>query len=157
MLKKIAELKTQNLEPKLYERNYNKIVEKACICVGLGTSSLLVNNIDASLEGNGVSVCPGPNLAYFSRTYSLEEMIKHIYGKLDILGQVSRPHMFIKELGMYVDYLKEQILDLDFDNKARVKYVEKFESNLSEGIQYYKDLKKCILKRQCIEILNLKI
>ena len=138
--KKIAELKTQNLEPKLYERNYNKIVEKACICVGLGTSSLLVNNIDASLEGNGVSVCPGPNLAYFSRTYSLEEMIKHIYGKLDILGQVSRPHMFIKELGMYVDYLKEQILDLDFDNKARVKYVEKFESNLSEGIQYYKDL-----------------
>jgi hypothetical protein len=49
---------------------------------------------------DGVSVCPGPNLASFDRTYSLEEMVGHIYGKQDVLD-MERPHVFLKELGLY--------------------------------------------------------
>ncbi|MCK5839388.1 MAG: hypothetical protein KAG99_06035, partial [Bacteroidales bacterium] len=63
---KIEELDKENLSPKEYQAKYDKIVEKECICVGLGTSALLVKNLDRKVEGDGVSICPGPNMAYFS-------------------------------------------------------------------------------------------
>ena len=70
---KIKELDSKNLSPEKYAEEYRKITEKTCICVGLGTSALLVNNLDTSVEGNGVSVCPGPNLAYFSKKMTLRK------------------------------------------------------------------------------------
>jgi hypothetical protein len=76
---KIEELVSQGLEPDKYMMAYNKIVDKSCICVGLGTPALLANNLDTKVEGLGVSVCPGPNLAYFSKSVSLKEMVDHIW------------------------------------------------------------------------------
>ncbi|MDP3354215.1 MAG: hypothetical protein Q8S44_10805, partial [Flavobacteriaceae bacterium] len=61
-------------------KKFDQIVDKSCICVGLGTSVLLNYNISTKIEGNGVSICPGPNMAYFSRKLSLKEMVNHIYG-----------------------------------------------------------------------------
>ena len=65
-----------------------------------------------------VTVCPGPNLAYFSKISTLKEMVDHIYGRLNLLDKGPRPHMFMKELSMYLDIFKERI----------------------DGVNYYKDL-----------------
>ncbi|NIJ45185.1 hypothetical protein FHR24_001624 [Wenyingzhuangia heitensis] len=123
------------------DKEINKVTEKSCICVGLGTSALLKYNIDTKTEGTGVSVCPGPNLAYFDKKVSLTNMIEHIYGKINLISNKHRPHMFIKELNMYVDYLSEQITDLtEAINVQQEKSLTKFSNNLLQGISYYQGL-----------------
>jgi len=71
---KLKQLDEKELEKEDYNKQYKKIVEKSCICVGLGTSALIVNDIDTKTEGTGVSICPGPNMAYYSKLTSLKEM-----------------------------------------------------------------------------------
>ncbi|MEI6435122.1 MAG: hypothetical protein WCP32_09775 [Bacteroidota bacterium] len=138
---KIEELKAKNLNSVEYQTEFNKIVDKSCICVGLGTSALLVNDLDTKVEHPGVSVCPGPNMAYFSKEMTLKEMVDHIYGKINVIRRKDRPHMFIKELSIYIDYLKNKI-----DETARPwsekqqEYFSTFSDNLDKGIQYYKQL-----------------
>lgn len=138
---KIKALQKQDLSKDEYQNAYNKIVEKSCICVGLGTSALLENDIETKAEGKGVSVCPGPNMAYFSKSVSLKQMVDHIYGKTNIIERTDRPHMFMKELNMYVDYLKNKLDELDLANpKKQKRQLEKFATNLNQGIDYYFDL-----------------
>lgn len=138
---KIKALDTENLTDEAYRLRYEKIVEKSCICVGLGTSALLNYDLDTKLEGPGVSVCPGPNMAYFSKTLSLNEMVDHIYGRGNVISRTDRPHMFIKELGLYIDYLRGLIDDPGEElNDKRHNYLLTFSNNLKEGIAYYKEL-----------------
>ena len=88
-----------------------------------------------------VNICPGPNIAYFSKIASLQEMIDHIYGRTNIILRDDRPHMFIKELTIYVDYWTELLNDSanELDQK-RKKYVQEFHKNLMDGIAYYRGL-----------------
>jgi hypothetical protein len=139
--KKINELADQNLAPEAYTAAVEKITDKSCICVGLGTSALLVNNLDTRVEGPGVSVCPGPNAAYFNKVSSLKEMIQHIYGRHSLVNEKTRPHMFVKELQLYVDYLRNQVQTTvkPFTDKQR-KYFDTFRGNLQDGIAYYRKL-----------------
>jgi hypothetical protein len=138
---KIAELKESGLNEDEFKQEYDKIVVKSCICVGLGTSALLVNHLDTKVEKPGVSICPGPNMAYFSEVMTLKEMVDHIYGKINVIKRKDRPHMFIKELIIYIDYLKAKL-----DETARPwsdkqqEYFSTFSDNLDKGIQYYKEL-----------------
>ena len=68
-------------------------------------------------------------------------MVKHIYGKLNLLPRINRPHMFIKELQLYVDYLKTDINNnLAELNDKRLKYYAKFKAQLLAGIDYYRTL-----------------
>ena len=138
---KIKELDAENLSKEAYQTKFDKIVEKACICVGLGTSTLLAHSVETKSEGTGVSVCPGPNMAYFSKQLSLKEMIQHIYGRANVITDQNRPNIFIKELNIYIDYLKNQIEETQSSmNKKQEKYLNKFSNNLNEGINYYTDL-----------------
>lgn len=137
---KIKELDSQNLDSEAYGLAYNKIVEKSCICVGLGTSALLVNDLDTKSTGKGVSVCPGPNMAYFSEVVSLREMSDHIYGRASVLKRNDRPHMFIKELKMYIDYFRGMVTETKKTIEGRQKkQLLKFRDNLNNGIKYYRD------------------
>jgi hypothetical protein len=80
-------------------------------------------------------------MAYFSGKHSLKAMVAHIYGKTNIIKRNDRPNMFIKELNMYIDYLKDKIDEQgEVMNKAQEKYFAKFSANLSEGINYYKEM-----------------
>jgi len=138
---KLRELDRASLSPESYQEEFGKIVEKSCICVGLGTSALLVNNLDNKTEGTGVSVCPGPNLAYFSKKMSLKEITGHIYGRSNMITRSDRPHMFIKELNIYLDFLRNKIDDAKKANAAKQeKYLSKFVQNLHQGITYYQNL-----------------
>lgn len=138
-LKELKELHAEDDEK--YQEAFLKIVEKACICSGLGSGVLLKNKIENKKDSTGVSICPGPNLAYFSKKVSLKEMVSHIYGKINIIERTDRPNLFIKELGLYVDYLKNKIEEMTIPLSGKEeKYVNTFHKNLIEGIEYYKDL-----------------
>ena len=138
---KIQELNGKDLDPSDYSREYKKIVEKACLCVGLGTSALLVNKLDTKTEGPGVSVCPGPNMAYFTQAVSLKRMVDHIYGRDNIIKRNDRPHMFIKELEINMEYLKQMIEKAPkplADNLMKKFTI--YSENLLAGINYYREL-----------------
>ena len=118
------------------------VTAKACLCNDLGGTAVLVHDLHE--EGDlpsAPAICPGPNLAYFSRTYTLKEMIDHIYGRVDLLKGVSRPNMFINELRMYVNYLEMEIRQaLSSLNDQRIKYFREFLDNLHQGVSYYETL-----------------
>ncbi|HNP19809.1 MAG TPA: hypothetical protein PKL31_15325 [Fulvivirga sp.] len=135
---KIKELDEAGLDKETYNNQYNSIVEKACICVGLGTSALLTNGLNTKVEGPGVSICPGPNLAYFSNIISLNTMVDHIYGRGKSLTTTNRPNLFIKELGMYMDVLKNKCKEAITPKSDRS--LMSFMDNLNEGIDYYENL-----------------
>ena len=138
---KLKELEDKNLSTTEYQEQYEKIVDKSCICVGLGTSSLLTNNLETKVEGSGVSICPGPNMAYFSKIMSLKEITDHIYGRLNVITRTDRPNMFIKELKIYLEFLKNKLDEFKENmNDKHEKYLLNFADNLKEGINYYDDL-----------------
>ena len=68
-------------------------------------------------------------------------MVDHIYGRTNIILATDRPHMFIKELMLYVDFWQELLTEakevIDVKRKA---YIENFHKNLMEGISYYRHL-----------------
>lgn len=135
---KLKELDNERVSPDEYQNKFEKIVDKSCICVGLGTSALLVNNLDTTVEGDGVSICPGPNMAYFSKIMSLKEIVDHIYGRSNMITRTDRPNMFIKELTIYIDFLKNKIEEARVSMTSKQKkYLLTFVKNLIEGINYY--------------------
>ena len=138
---KLQELENEGLPPDDYREKLQKVLNKSCICVGLGTSALLANKLETKSEGNGVSICPGPNLAYFSKSLSLKEMTDHIYGRLNVITRKERPHMFIKELHIYIDYLKSKMEELKNSTSSKQEqYAATFADNLKDGISYYQKL-----------------
>ena len=137
---KIDELNTFSLHETEYKKRFDAIIVKACICHDLGQPALIVNSIPTKVPGF-TAVCPGPNLAYFSKIATLKEMTDHIYGRINLLNDTPRPNMFIKELGMYLDYLKKDITkSLESMNEQKIKYFTEFKNNLLEGIEYYRKL-----------------
>ena len=138
---KIDELKNENLSSDEFDKKYSQITDKACLCQGLSNAALIENKLEQKGEYQGVAICPGPNMAYFSKEISLKEMVKHIYGKTNVVDTNNRPHMFIKELKMYVDYFSNKVDELKGSlNKKNEKYLNNFQSNLNNGIEYYHTL-----------------
>jgi hypothetical protein len=138
-LDELNEIK-ETLSPEDYDKKKFDITEKACLCVGLANASYLENDIKITGQSQGVIVCPGPNLAYFDKEVSLSEMVRHIYGNFNVMTDPNRPNLFIKELKMYVDYLKNDIKNISSEiNASQVKKLKAFKSNLLEGIAFYQN------------------
>lgn len=138
---KIQQLQAMDLPEAAYQQQFNQVTEKICLCEGLCSSAYLKYGIEKPRESNAVAICPGPNLAYFSRIYSLEEMVKHIYGQVNLLDHIKRPHVFIKELELYIDYLQKDVqAHLKDLTEKKQKQLTKFKEQLLAGITYYKQL-----------------
>jgi hypothetical protein len=134
-------LENKSVSKEDYQKEFEQITEKSCICVGLGTSALLVNDIDHKTEKEGVSVCPGPNMAYFSKIMSLKEITDHIYGRANYISTAYRPNFFIKELTIYIEYLKNKIEETKGSlTLKQEKYLNTFSENLDHGISYYQSM-----------------
>ena len=117
--------------------NLDKVVEKTCLCMGLAASAVIKNNIQVK-ESQTVSICPGPNLAYFSKYMSLKEMSDQIYGMSKNITRADRPHMFLKELDLYISYFSDKLAESANNfSKKQEKYFKKFLKNLNQGIDYY--------------------
>jgi hypothetical protein len=118
------------------------VLAKECLCTGLSNAAVNKYSLTPLTKKSvAVNICPGPNIAYFNKIASLQEMIDHIYGRTNIIPRDDRPHMFIKELMLYVDYWTELLTDTtnELDQK-RKKYVQEFHKNLMDGISYYRNL-----------------
>jgi len=138
---KIKQIKALGLPAEEYDRQINAVTEKICLCEGLCSAIYLKYGLSKPKENKAVTICPGPNLAYFSRIYTLDEMVKHIYGSLDLLQNVKRPHVFINELNLYIDYFQKELsAHVNNFNDKKQKYLLKFKTELETGISYYKQL-----------------
>ncbi|MFM8839896.1 MAG: hypothetical protein ACKOFB_02205 [bacterium] len=157
---KLDELKKAGLPEEEYKKKFSAIVEKDCLCTGLGTTALLKNDIvNKQHKPEGVIICPGPNLAYFSGTFSLAQMIDHIYGRTNVRNSVERASLFVNELVLYVKYLHKEIdrnaLTL---NQNTFRTLNAFKTNLLAGIEYYKGINVDFLKNctyECPDMIEL--
>lgn len=139
---KIQQLQSLNLPAKQYEQELQTVLDKECLCIGLSNAASHKYEKPFIKNLNSVTICPGPNIAYFSKAVSLQEMTDHIYGRTNIITDNSRPHMFINELYIYITYLKEHLLEEE-DNTADIKkskYYTGFYNQLEAGINYYRDI-----------------
>ena len=146
--KKYQDIKLEELNNKKdtisiseFEKMKTKITDKSCLCVGLVNAAYLENDIKIKGQQQGIVICPGPNLAYFNKEISLANMVKHIYGNANVMTDVNRPNVFVKELKMYVDYLRNEISEYTNELSAgQIKKWNLFKTNLLAGIEYYEDL-----------------
>lgn len=138
---KSKELATLDLSEKDFQAEVDKVMEKDCLCEGLSVSALLRNEIEPDHKLTAVTICPGPNIAYFSGVFTLKQMVDHIYGRTNLLNKEYRPHMFINELQLYVNYFKKMVQNMARPVSAKQeKTLAQFKNNLFEGIDYYKSL-----------------
>ncbi|MEJ6749144.1 MAG: hypothetical protein QNK60_04375 [Flavobacteriales bacterium] len=118
----------------------DSITDKTCLCMGLAATAVINYGLNTR-ESFGVSICPGPNMAYFNQELSLQDMSHHIYNGDEGVVRADRPNMFVNELGMYLKYLSEKIEEHKKDwSKKSPRYLNAFTTNMNEGIAYYQKM-----------------
>jgi hypothetical protein len=139
---KIEQLKTLNLPEAEHKKQLNEVLGKECLCVGLSNAAAINYNQTFVKKQPAVNICPGPNIVNFSKVVSLQTMTDHIYGRDNIMTNALRPHVFIAELHLYIDFLREQIAaDIQMDQFTRKKkYYTSFSQNMRNGMDYYRQL-----------------
>jgi hypothetical protein len=111
-------------------------LSKSCICHDLSGGATIKLGIDMNATP---CICCGPGIVNFSRIASLEEMVGHIYGRLSLLANSDRPHMFIKEMSLNIEFLKDEIEKFKLELTSNgAKYFQEFKENLLKGIDYYR-------------------
>lgn len=139
--RKVRELKEKLPHQEEFKAAYDKLIDKACLCEGLIASVLSKHSLSLYKQSMSASVCPGPNLAYFSKRTTLRDMVDHIYGRVNLLTDQSRPNMFLKELGLYIDYFQKKMDEHARDGSSSTEaFAATFYQNLQEGIAYYREL-----------------
>lgn len=138
--RKLEDLREENIPSEQRRRIEEAVLAKSCLCDDLAGGVQVKYGIDKNAK---TAVCCGPDIVNFSKIATLEEMVSHIYGRLSLLTNLDRPHMFIRELVLYVDYLREEInkylLGLSTNTP---KYLREFKENLLRDIEYYRLLAK---------------
>jgi hypothetical protein len=154
---KLKQLDEQHLDPITHAVMTARITEKDCLCEGLGASVLLKGNMTPAHKLEAVAICPGPNLAYFSKVVSLRTMVDHIHGRISLLNENDRAHLFINEMKLYVEYLKrefESVKHTATDKQRR--YIETFKDNMLSGIRYYEELAPLLHQQAAAKLQRFK-
>ncbi len=138
---KLEYLARLNLDPVALKKACEEVMKKSCVCNDLGEATVIKNHLEHANRKLFPAICPGPNLAYFSKVVSLQEMADHIYGRINLLRPGHRPHMFLKELKLNIDFLRVEVQKaLPKPTAKQIEYFVEFRRNLVEGIEYYKKL-----------------
>ena len=117
------------------------VLEKECLCEGLAASAMIADQSSKPSKDPAVSVCPGPNLAYFSGTFTLREMTDHIYGRGNIRNGLYRPSVFINELKLYMNHFRKEVREVQaIWSDRKQSGLLTFRENLANGIDYYREL-----------------
>ncbi|MBL3658982.1 hypothetical protein [Fulvivirga sediminis] len=145
---KMKHLKSLNLPQLQFDKAVEEMQTVECLCVGLSNSVPRNYNVPFVKGLTNVTICPGPNIAYFNKRATLKEMVDHIYGRADIIKNGQRPHMFVKELGLYVDYFKEQLTSVTETLSTKEKRTHtKFYKQIIEGVAYYRGMADQIVEK----------
>ncbi len=131
--KKTRQIESLPISETEREREKEAVLEKTCICHKLGNSALVALGLE-SAESAPPSICPGPNIAYFQRTYSLEEMVDLIYGRIDSLSTPERPHVFALEILLYARWFQGEVEKTAKNPEAREK-LKTIARNLKSGME----------------------
>ena len=131
---KLKEIEMMDISADEKAKLCKKVVEKTCICDHLGNGALITLGI-AEEKKSPQSICPGPNIEWFGKFYTLAEMVDHIYGRGLSLVSSKRPHMFAKEIVMYVDYFEKMVAD-SFLTPGAIKALLEFKNNLEAGLDF---------------------
>jgi hypothetical protein len=112
------------------------VLAKSCICHDLAGAATRSNGIAPTATP---AVCPGPNIVNFSGTATLEEMVGHIYGRLSLLRSGKRPHVFLRELALNIEYLRNELAKKKIGVSSNsADYFREFIGNLLGGVDYYR-------------------
>lgn len=117
-----------------------RVLNKSCICHDLAGGATLKYGIDPKATP---AVCCGPNIVNFSKIATLEEMVGHIYGRNSLLTNPNRPHMLLRELDLYIDYLHRELNDYwqGFSSNAP-HYFHELKENLLGGVEHLRQFAK---------------
>ncbi|MFA6830814.1 MAG: hypothetical protein WCR36_00875 [Bacteroidaceae bacterium] len=139
---KLKDLQSQGLSAEEYEEKKAEVLGKDCLCLGLCNAAALKYNMPFVKNFKMVSVCPGPNIANFSEIVSLQKMVDHIYGRTNLVTNNKRSHLFIAEMKIYIEYLRDEIKKGkgDFNLPKRKAYYKTYISNMLDAVAYYRSL-----------------
>jgi hypothetical protein len=149
---KLASLNEADLTPDQREVATESVLAKSCICHDLAGGATRKHGIDPQASP---AICCGPNIANFSKIATLEEMVGHIYGRLSLLTNPQRPHMFVRELMLYIDYLGREVDQCSRGlEKRAAKYFIQFRENLLSGIEHYRQVAERLAEEQKTAFLS---
>jgi len=154
---KLQQLRATLTDPVALAREEATVTDKDCLCEGLGAGALLKAGLSPAHKLEAVAICPGPNTAYFNKVVSLRTMVDHIYGRTDLLIGVDRPHMFVKELSLYVDHLRNEVGRITAEVSAKQeRRMATFRNNLLEGVQHYTALLRTLQERAAADVERMR-
>jgi hypothetical protein len=135
---KLEQLEREKLTDERRAAERERVLAKSCICHDLAGGTTLKCGMDPAAT---TAVCCGPNIVNFSKIATLEEMVSHIYGRVSLITSLDRPHMFLREIALYLDYLRggmeRRRLGLSSNT---LEYFREFKENLIRGIGHYRGL-----------------
>jgi len=144
--RKIKHLPGENIPAAQLPKALESVLAKSCICYDLAGGATLKHGIDPDATP---AVCCGPGIANFSRTATLQEMMDHLYGRSSLKTVTDGPHMFIRELALYVDYLRGEIDKCSLKPSAHgPEDLREFRDNLLNGIEYYRRLTERFIEEE---------
>jgi len=135
---KLQQLAQEDLTDQQRAALRESILAKSCICHDLAGGATLKSGLDPAATP---AVCCGPNIVNFSKIATLEEMVGHIYGRTSLVTNPDRPHMFLRELALYVDYLRDALKKSRLGlSSCTPDYFREFKENLLAGVDHYRRL-----------------
>jgi hypothetical protein len=144
--RKLGKLPQEGLSAEQLDAVRQSVLDKSCLCNDLAGGAALNYHLDAQATP---AICCGPNIVNFSRLASLEEMVGHIYGRLCLLANGERPHMFVEEIRLYVEHLRKEVSRFSIGLSRRPQsYFSTFKQNLLSGVDYYHDLARQFIEEQ---------
>lgn len=136
--KRLIQLDSEEMPQEMKASIREEVISRSCICLDLAGGAELKNGLESIAK---TAVCCGPNIISFKKIATLEEMISHIYGRVSLLSGSQRPHMFITELKLFIEYLLKELKKTREGLLNRTaKYFAEFKQNLLDGIEYYQNL-----------------
>lgn len=150
---KLEQLEQAGLPKAEYDLQVDDLLSKECLCIGLSNSAAINYEVPVVKKLDAVTICPGPNIVNFTKVATLREMTDHIYGRGELPQNPARPHMFVRELELYVDYIKEEIRNTFNPAPRDLKGWTSFCDNLLDGVSHYRKLlnEEVVKKRDAFE------
>ncbi len=135
---KLADIEADpQLVPEAKAQQKEQTLARACLCHDLAGGAVLKHGMRKSAY---TAICPSLSILHFKAVHTLEEMVGHIYGRWSLFKDHFRPHMFIRELSIYIDFLHRELDRFHLSGGVRKwKYYEDFKQNLLDGISYYQE------------------
>ncbi len=137
-VQKLAHLEQEDYTQEQREVVRRDVLAKACLCRDLAGGAEQRHGI---ANRSHTSVCTGPNIVNFSQEATLWQMVDHIYGRGELISRPNRPHVFVREAELYLEYAREQLARFELGlSPHKPEYFDEFRSNLLDGLDFYAEL-----------------